>query len=68
LEEHKVVEESITSMWHEEEEVHRVGEDSFKSLHEDRARAWLKAKNKGMKAVASPQIPVSSLDNAIREV
>jgi hypothetical protein len=34
-----VVEESIESTWHEEEEVHHVVEDSFKSLREDWERA-----------------------------
>jgi hypothetical protein len=68
LEEHTVVEESIESARREEEEVHRAVEDSFESLHEYRVRAWLRAKNKGMKAVASLQIPASRFDDAIREV
>jgi hypothetical protein len=47
------VEESIDSARREKEEVHRAVEDSFDSLREDQVRAWLKAKNKGMKAAAS---------------
>jgi hypothetical protein len=42
-------------------------EDSFESLREDRVRAWLRAENKGMKALTSLQIPASIFDNAIRE-
>jgi hypothetical protein len=68
LEEHRVVEESIESARREEEEVHRAVEDSFESLREDRVHAWLRAKNKGMKAAASPQIPASRFNDAIREV
>jgi hypothetical protein len=48
-----VVEESIESTQREEEEVHRTVEDFFESLRDDRVRAWLRAKNKGMKAGAS---------------
>jgi hypothetical protein len=68
LEEHRVVEESIESKWREEEEVHHTVEDSFKSLREDRVRACLMAKNKGMKAAASLLIPVGRFDDAIHEV
>jgi hypothetical protein len=68
LEEHRVVEESIESVWREEEEVHRVVEDSFESLHEDWVCAWLRAKNKGMKAVTSLRTPACRFDNAICEV
>jgi hypothetical protein len=53
LEEHRVVGESIELARCEEEEVHHAVVDSFESLHEDRVRAWLRAKNKGMKAAAS---------------
>jgi hypothetical protein len=45
--------ESIESARREEEEVHRAVEDSFESLRDDRVRAWIRAKNKGMKAGAS---------------
>jgi hypothetical protein len=68
LEEHRVVEESIGSVRREEEEVHHMVEDSFESLREDRVHAWLRAKNKGMKAVASLQIPASRFDDAVHEV
>jgi hypothetical protein len=66
LEEHRVVEESIESARRVEEEVHRAVEDSFQSLREDRVRAWLRAKNKGMKVAASLHIPASRFDDAIR--
>jgi hypothetical protein len=66
LEEHRVVEESIGSVWREEEEVHHMVEDSFESLREDRVHAWLRAKNKGMKATAYLQIPASRFNDAIR--
>jgi hypothetical protein len=59
LEEHRVVEESIESARRGKEEVHRTVENSFESLREDRVCAWLRAKNKGMKATASLQIPTS---------
>jgi hypothetical protein len=68
LEEHRVVEKSIKLAWREEEEVHRAVEDSSESLREDRLRAWLRAKNKGMKASTSMQIPASRFEDAIREV
>jgi hypothetical protein len=68
LEEHRVVEESIESARRVEEEVHCAVEDSFESLREDRVRAWLRAKNKGMKVAASLQITASRFDDAIREV
>ena len=42
--EHMVVEESIALARLEEATVHRVVEDSFESLREDRVRAWLRAK------------------------
>jgi hypothetical protein len=45
-----------------------VVEDSFESLHEDWVHAWLRAKNKGMKAVASLQIPASRFDEVLCEV
>jgi hypothetical protein len=61
------VEESIELVRHEEEEVHHMVEDSFKSLCEDQVRAWLRAKNKGMKAMSSLQIPASRFDDAIHE-
>jgi hypothetical protein len=61
------VEESIESARCEEEEVHRTVEDSFESLGKDQVRAWLRAKNKGMKAATSLQIPTSRFDDAIRE-
>jgi hypothetical protein len=54
LEEHRVVEESIELARREEEEVHHAVEESFESLCEDWVCAWLRAKNIGMKAVASP--------------
>jgi hypothetical protein len=66
-EEHKVVEESIESARHGEEEVHHVVEDSFESLRENRLRAWLRDKNKGMKAAACPQFPIRRFD-AICEI
>jgi hypothetical protein len=62
------VEESIESTRHEEEEVHHAVEDSFETLCEDQVRAWLRAKNKGMKAAASLQIPASWFDDTIHEV
>jgi hypothetical protein len=68
LEEHRVVEESIESARHEKEEVRRAVEDSFESLREDWVRAWLRAKNKGMKAAAALQIPANSFNDAICEV
>jgi hypothetical protein len=68
LEEHRVVEESIESARREEEEVHHMVEYLFQSLSEDLVQAWLRAKNKGMKATSSLQIPVSSFNDAIREV
>jgi hypothetical protein len=67
LEEHGVVEESITSACCEEEEVHHMVEDSFESLSEDRLRGWPAAKNKGMKATTCPWFPVSRL-SAIHEI
>jgi hypothetical protein len=67
LEEHRMVEESIESVRRGEVEVHHAVVDSFESLCEDRLRAWLRAKNKGMKAAASPQFPMSRFD-AIREI
>jgi hypothetical protein len=48
-----MVEESIELVQHEKEEVHHAVEDSFKSLREERVRAWLGAKKKGMKEAAS---------------
>jgi hypothetical protein len=68
LEEHRVVEESIELVLRGEEEVHHVMEDYFKSLCEDRVRAWLRAKNKVMKAATSLQIPDSRFHDMIREV
>jgi hypothetical protein len=68
LEEHRVVEESIESARHEKEEVHHTMEDLFESLQEDWVRAWLRAKDKGMKAGASLQIPGSRFDDAICDV
>jgi hypothetical protein len=68
LEEHRIVEDSIESVRREEEEVHRMVENSFDSLCQDRVRSWLRAKNKGMTASASLQIPANRFDNAIREV
>jgi hypothetical protein len=53
LEDHSVVEESIPSARREDEEVHRTVEDSFECLRADRVRAWLRAKNKGMRATSS---------------
>jgi hypothetical protein len=67
LEKHRVVEESIESTRREEEEVHRAVEDSFESLREDRVCVWLKAKNKGMKAATTLQIPGSRFDDVICE-
>jgi hypothetical protein len=55
LEDHSVVEESIVSARREGEEVHRMVEDSFECLCEDRVCACLRAKNKGMKATSSSQ-------------
>jgi hypothetical protein len=63
-----VVEDSIELTRCEEEEMHCAVEDSFKSLCEDRVRAWLRAKYKGMKVAASLQIPASSFDDTIHEV
>jgi hypothetical protein len=68
LEDHRVVEESIESAPCEEEEVHRAVDDSFESLREDQVCAWLSAKNKGMKATASLQIPANRFNDPIREV
>jgi hypothetical protein len=68
FEEHRMVEKSIASAWHEGEEVHRTVEDSFGWRREDRVRAWLRAMNKGMKASASSQILVSRFEDAICEV
>jgi hypothetical protein len=62
------MEESIKLAWREEEEVHRAVEDSFESLCEDRLHAWLRAKNKGIKASTSMQILASRFDDAIRKV
>jgi hypothetical protein len=61
LENHRVVEESVASAWSEEEEVHPAVEESFESLREDRVRALLRAKNKGMKASASWRFPSAGL-------
>jgi hypothetical protein len=55
-----VVEESIASVWHEEDGVHHTVDDLFESLREDRVCAWLRVKNKCMKAAASQQITMSS--------
>jgi hypothetical protein len=63
-----VVDESIVSMRREEEEVHRMVEDSFESLRGDWVRAWLTTKNKGMKATASLQISAGRFDDMIHEV
>jgi hypothetical protein len=52
LEEHRVVAESIESVLREEEVEHRTVEESFNSLHRGLVRAWLRAKNKGIKAGA----------------
>jgi hypothetical protein len=69
LEDHRMVEESITSMRHEEEEVHQAVDDSFEALCEDRLRTWMRAKNNGIKAtICSPQIPVSRFDITICEI
>jgi hypothetical protein len=54
LEEQRVLKESIELAHREEEGVHRVVEDLFESIHEDRLHAWLRAKNKGMKPTAYP--------------
>jgi hypothetical protein len=51
LEDHRVEEESITSMRHEEEEVHHAVDDSFKALCKDRLSTWMRAKNNGMKVI-----------------
>ena len=64
LEEQMVVEESIASARREEEVVHRMVEDSFETLHEDRLHAWLRAKKKGKKtgyAVGVPQFRADEL-------
>jgi hypothetical protein len=62
-----VVAESIELERHEEEEVHHTVEHSFESLHGDRMRAWLRAKNKWMKAAACPYFPIRRF-NAIRDI
>ena len=65
-----VVEESIASARLEEATVHRMVEDSFESLREDRVRAWLRAKKpEGKKAghtVGCPQFPCSRFDEVSR--
>jgi hypothetical protein len=43
-------------------------EDLFESLREERVRAWLTTKNKGIKAAASLKIPATRFDDAIRKV
>jgi hypothetical protein len=48
--------------------VHRAVADLFNSLHEGWVCAWPRAKNKGMKAAASLQIPTSRFDDAVHEV
>jgi hypothetical protein len=69
LEDHRMVEESITLMRHEEEEVHQAVDDSFEALCEDRLRTWMRVKNNGIKAtICSPQIPVSRFDITICEI
>lgn len=57
LEEQMVLEQSIESARHEEEAVHRVVEDSFETLCEDRVRAWLCAKKKDKKAGRAARVP-----------
>jgi hypothetical protein len=69
LEDYRVVEESITSVRREEEEVHQAVDDFFKALCEGRLRTWMRAKNNGMTAtICSPQIPVSRFDITICEI
>jgi hypothetical protein len=41
-------------------------EDSFESLHEDQLCAWLRAKNKGLKAMTYPQFPSAGLTGSVR--
>jgi hypothetical protein len=62
-----MVAESIELEWHEEEEVHHTVEHSFESLRGDRMRAWLRAKNKWMKAAACSHFPIRRF-NTIREI
>jgi hypothetical protein len=57
LEEQIVLEQSIESARHEEKVVHRVVEDSFETLSEDRLCAWLRAKKKGKKAGHAARVP-----------
>jgi hypothetical protein len=47
--------------------VHRAVGESFIYLHEDWLRAWLMAKNKGIKAMTCPQFSISRFDT-IREI
>jgi hypothetical protein len=68
LEERRVVGQPIALVRREEEEMHYMVEDSFESIREYWVHAWLRAKNKGIKALASPQFPVSRFDDAIREI
>ena len=60
IDEHRVVEEFIESARRKEELVHRVVEDSFDTLREDRVCAWLGVRKKGKEAghaVRCPQFP-----------
>ena len=65
MEEQMVLEDSIQSARREEEAMHRVVEDSFEALREDRLRAWLRAKKKGKKKSGGvarvPQFPSDEL-------
>jgi hypothetical protein len=65
-----MVEEFIALLRCEEEQVHRMVEDSFGYLHEDRLRTWLRERKKDIKAcraAACPQLPVSRI-NEIHEI
>jgi hypothetical protein len=60
LEEQMVLEQSIESARWEEEAVHRVVEDSFETLHEDRMHAKKKGKKAG-RETRVPQFPADEL-------
>jgi hypothetical protein len=57
LEEHMVVGSPSGRRGVRKTKVHRAVEDSFESLHEDRLRSWLEAKNEGLKVATYPKFP-----------
>jgi hypothetical protein len=52
------LQQSIELARHEEEDVHRMVDESFETLRKDRLRGWLRARKKCKKADRTARVPL----------